>query len=73
MNYQIDHLLYQIFKIISSIFEKNWEKTDNPSLRVYLNKIENRITFEIKAGYYLEILTPETMKLFRSTENNDQG
>ena len=42
---------------------------DNPSIRVYLNKIENRITFTIKTGYYLELLTPETMKLLESTEN----
>ena len=34
-----------------------------------MNKIENRITVIIKTGYYLELLTPETMKLLRSTEN----
>ena len=34
-----------------------------------MNKIENRITFKIKTGYYLELLTPETMKLLRSTKN----
>ena len=34
-----------------------------------MNKIENRITFKIKAGYYLELLTPETMKLLGSTKN----
>ena len=28
-----------------------------------LNKIENRIMFQIKTGYYLELLTPETMEL----------
>ena len=33
---------------------------------IQVNKIENRTTFEIKTGYYLEILTPETMKLLRS-------
>ena len=27
------------------------------------------MTFEIKTGYYLELLTPETMKLLRSTES----
>ena len=32
-------------------------------VRVYVNKIENRIPFRIKTGYYLELLTPETMKL----------
>ena len=26
------------------------------------------VTFKIKNGYYLELLTPETMKLLRSTE-----
>ena len=36
---------------------------------IYVNKIENRITFEIKTGYYLELLTPETMKLHESTKN----
>ena len=33
-----------------------------------VNKIENRITFKIKARYYLEVLKPETMKLHGSTE-----
>ena len=46
--------------------EKN---TDNPSVRTYVNKIENRITFKIKNGYSIELLTPETMKLIGSTEN----
>ena len=31
-------------------------------------EIEKRITFEIKNGYYLELLIPETMKLLGSTE-----
>ena len=30
---------------------------------MYVNKIENRITFKIKTGYYPELLRPETMKL----------
>ena len=36
---------------------------------MYLNRIENRITFKIKNGYYLELLTPETMKLLESSES----
>ena len=32
-------------------------------------KIENRITFKIKTGYYLELLMPETMKLLGSTKS----
>ena len=70
LNYLMDDILYQIFKIILGIFKKKQgEMIDNPSIRVYLNKIENRITFTIKTGYYLELLTPETMKLLESTEN----
>ena len=41
--------------------------TDNPPIRIYVNKIQNRIKYKIKTGYYLQILTPETMKLLGST------
>ena len=51
------------------IFKKHNENVDNPSISIYANKIENRITFKIKNGYCLELLTPETMKLLRSTES----
>ena len=34
-----------------------------------MNKIENRITFKIETGYYLELLMPETMKLLGITKN----
>ena len=33
------------------------------------NKIENRITFEIKKGYYLELLMPRTIILLGRTKN----
>ena len=36
---------------------------------INVNKIENRITFKIKTEYYLEVLTPETMKLLGSTKS----
>ena len=48
---------------------KHGENIDNPSVKIYVNKTENRITFRIKNGYSLELLTPETMKLLGSTEN----
>ena len=54
------------------ILKKHGEKInkDNkPSVKIYINKIENRITFKIKNGYSLELLTKETMRLFGSTEN----
>ena len=43
------------------IFVKHEENTDIPSIRIYVNKIENRITFKLKTAHYLKILTPETM------------
>ena len=51
------------------ILKKHSENVDNPSIRIYVNKIENRIIFKIKNGYHLELLTPETMKLLGSTES----
>ena len=36
---------------------------------MYVNKIENRITFKIKTRYYLELLTHETMKKLGSTKS----
>ena len=70
LNYQMGHILYHIFKIILSISKKkNKEKIDNSSIRMNVNKIENRITLKIKTGYYLDLLTPDTMKLLGSVEN----
>ena len=39
------------------ILNKHETVTDNPSITMYVTKIENRITFKIKTGYYLELLT----------------
>ena len=51
------------------ILKKHSESVDNPSITIYVNKIENRITCKINNGYYLELLTTETMKLLGSTES----
>ena len=51
------------------ILKKHGEDIDKPSVQIYVNKIENRVTFKIKNGYSLELLTPETMKLLGSAEN----
>ena len=51
------------------ILKKHSESVENPSIRMYINRIESRITFNIKNGYYLELLTLETMKLLGSTES----
>ena len=48
---------------------KHGEDTDKPLVMIYVNKIEKRAKFNIKSGYSLEILSPETIKLLGSTEN----
>ena len=51
------------------ILKKHGEYIDKPSVQIYINKIEKRVTFKIKNEYSLELLMPETMKLLGSTEN----
>ena len=41
----------------------------NLPITVYVNEMKNRITFKIKTGYFLELLTPEIKKLFGSAKN----
>ena len=47
--------------------------TDNPPIRIYINKIGNRIIFKIKTRCYLELITPETMKLLGGIQNKIYG
>ena len=49
------------------ILKKHGERTPNPSIRIYINKRKNRITFQFKNAYSIDLLTPETMKLLRSS------
>ena len=61
--------LSEIQDYFEYILKKHGENTDKPSLQIYVNKIENRLTFKIKNGYSLELLTSETMKLLGGAEN----
>ena len=63
------HSISDIQDYFEYILKKYNEITVNSSIRIYTNKIENLITFKIKTGYYLELLTTETMKLLISTES----
>ena len=51
------------------ISKKHGEDIDKPSVQIYVNKIENRVTFKIRNGYSLELLTSERMKLIGSTKS----
>ena len=37
---------------------------------MYVSKIENRITFKINTGYFVERLMPDSIKLLGNTKNN---
>ena len=49
------------------IIKKHKTLTEDPPVQIYVNKIKSRIVFKVKTSYKLEMLTPETMKLLRST------
>ena len=49
------------------IIKKRDTLTDNSPITPNENKIENRLTFKIRRGYYWNLLTP--VKLFGSTKN----
>ena len=60
---------YSIQDYFEYILKKHGENTDKPSVQIYVNKIENRVTFKIKNGYSLELFTPKAMKLLGSIKN----
>ena len=45
-------------------------KSEHPPVQIYPNKIKNRIVFKVKAGYKLELLSSETMKLLGTTKED---
>ena len=63
------HSISDIQDYFEYILKKHGENIDKPSVQIYVNKMENRVTFKMKNGYSLELLTPETMKLLGSTKN----
>ena len=64
---QLTHHILCIFKITLIISSRNTK--NEPSIRIHVNKIENKNTFRIRTGYYFELLMPETMKVFVSTKS----
>ena len=63
------YLVSNIQDYFEYILKKRNENIDNQSIRIYVNKTENRITFKIKKWCYLELLTSKTIKLLGSTES----
>ena len=53
------HCVLDIKDYFNYIIKKHETVPDNPPIKLYVNQIENRITFRIRVAYYLERLTPE--------------
>ena len=64
--FKLPHGSYSISDIqdyFEYVLKKHAKKRINPSIRIYINKVENRIMFKIKKRYFLELLRIETMKM----------
>ena len=61
------YLISDIQDYFEFIIKKYETITDeNSPIKIYINKLKNRIVSKIKTGYKLELLTEETMKLLGS-------
>ena len=52
------YAIYDIQDYFEFIMKKHVILNDNPLIKIYSNKIKNRIVFKIKNGYKLELLSP---------------
>ena len=59
----------EIQDYIEYIIKKHETIGENAPILIYANIINNTIVFKIKSGYKLELLSKETMKLLRSTND----
>ena len=59
----------EIQDYIEYIIKKHEAIGETAPILIYANTINNRIVFNIKSGYKLELLSKETMKLLGSTKN----
>ena len=70
--FKLPDALYSVSDIqnyFEFIIKKHETVIDNPQIRIYVSKIENRVAFKTKTGCYLEHLMPGTMKLIGSTKS----
>ena len=60
-------MTYLKYKIIQNKkHESNVKSNEQSPILIYANRILNRVTFRIKTGYKLELLTKETMRLLEN-------
>ena len=65
------YAIWDIQYYFEYIIKKHETVTDNPLVEKYASKIQNWVTFKIKFGYYLELLTTDIMKLLGNAEKKD--
>ena len=59
------HSVSDIRDYFKCILKEHDKVTDNRSIMINVNNIENRITFKIKTEYYLELLMPKHNEITR--------
>ena len=53
---------------IENMIKKHETLAINPTIHIYISRINDRLVFKIKCCYKLKLQTPETMKLFGSSK-----
>ena len=77
LNCLVDHISYQTLRTnFKNIINKD-ETLINHQFKYKSTKFRKKVKFKIKTQYYLELITPETVKLLKSTgrriSNNKNG
>ena len=62
-NYEISQIKNYFLDEVIKKHESNVKSNEQSPILIYANRILNRVTFRIKTGYQLELLTNETMRL----------
>ena len=62
-SYEISQIQNYFLDVVIKKHESNVKSNEQSPIWIYANRILNRVSFRIKAGYKLELLTNETMRL----------
>ena len=62
-SYEISQIQNYFLDELIETHESNVKSNEQSQILIYTNRILNRVTFRIKTGYKLELLTNETMRL----------
>ena len=62
-SYEISQIQNYFLDEVIKKHKSNVKSNEQPPILIYANRILNRVTFRIKTGYKLELLTDETMRL----------